>query len=267
MRRGAPARPAADRGAGEARDHRHREGPDRRLGLPRVPAPGPLVRAPARLDRHLVPHSARLQPVREPGQRLALRRRPERDGAAGDRGHVRGRPAADHGRVRAAVRARPAAARGPEAGRDHPAGGCVVHARRARADVAALDAAARLQPPRRARPARARLRRPAGRAPDLPGRDGRPLPRPVARPLPADGLRHRRVGPRLHDPVAGTGLRLPGRDPVRGRRPPRHRGRAVHDQERRLHPRGGRRRAVEARRPPSRAPRSGARDGSSSPST
>ena len=39
VRRRAQARPATDRGARQARDHRHRQGPDRRLGLPRVPAP------------------------------------------------------------------------------------------------------------------------------------------------------------------------------------------------------------------------------------
>ena len=75
---------------------------------------------------------------------------------------------------------------------------------------------------------------------------------PVARPLPAHGLRHRRVGPRLHDPVARAGLRLPRRDHVPGRGPARHGRRAVRHQERRLHPRGGRRRALEARRPPAR---------------
>ncbi len=126
----------------------------------------------------------------------------------------------------------------------------VVHGGRARAGVAELDAAAGLQPPRRAGPARARVRRPPSRAPDLAGRDGRAVPRSVARPLPPDRVRHRRVGPRLHDAVAGAGLRLPGRDHIRRRGAPRHRGRAVHDQERRLHPRGGRRRPVEARRSP-----------------
>ena len=71
---------------------------------------------------------------------------------------------------------------------------------------------------------------------------------PVARPLPPHRLRHRRVGPGLHDHVARARLRLPGRDHLRRRRPARQPRRAVRDQERDLHPRGGRRRAVEARR-------------------
>ena len=71
----------------------------------------------------------------------------------------------------------------------------------------------------------------------------------------------------LHDAVAGARLRLPGRDPLPRCRPARHARRAVRDPERRLHPRGGRRRALEARRPRARAPRSAARGGSSSPST
>ena len=200
VRRRAARRAAADRGAGRARDHGHGQGPDRRLGLPRVPRPRAVRGAPRRLDGHLVPLRAGLQPVREPGQRAALRRRPEHDGAAGDRGHVRGRQARrDDGRVRPALRARPAAARRPQADRDHAARRRLVHARRPRADVAELVAAARLQPPRRARPAHARLRRAQRRAPHLAGRDGRPLPRPLARPLPPHRLRHRRVGPRLHD--------------------------------------------------------------------
>ena len=68
------------------------------------------------------PLRARLQPVREPGQRPALRRRPQHDGAAGDRGHVRRRQAGRRdGRVRPAPRAGPEAARRPRADRDHAA--------------------------------------------------------------------------------------------------------------------------------------------------
>ena len=37
-----------------------------------------------------------------------------------------------------------------------------------------------------------------------------PVPGSQLRPLPAHRLRHRRVGHRLHDPVARAGLRLPG---------------------------------------------------------
>ena len=51
-----------------------------------------------------------LQSLREPGQRAALRRRSQLDGAARDRGHVRRRQARGRdGRVRPAPRARPAA--------------------------------------------------------------------------------------------------------------------------------------------------------------
>ena len=62
------------------------------------------------------------------------------------------------------------------------------------------------------------LRRPrhhAGhRLPHVLRRDDRALPGFQLRPLPAHGLRHRRVGPGLHDPVARARLRLPRRDPL-----------------------------------------------------
>ena len=66
------------------------------------------------------------------------------------------------------------------------------------------------------------------------------------------GVRRRRVGARLHDRLAGAGLRLPRRDPLPRRGHARHEGRAVHDPQRDLHPRGGRRGALEARRRPGR---------------
>ena len=119
--------------------------------------------------------------------------------------------------------------------------------------MAELDDAARLQLPRGSGHLPGVVRRPRDRArdrlPDVVHRDGRPLPRRLVRPLPAYGLRHRRVGPRLHDHVAGARLRLPRRDPLPRRRPARHQGRAVHDQERHLPARGGQRRPLEARRP------------------
>ena len=112
--------------------------------------------------------------------------------------------------------------RDDRAARDRPARGRVVHPRRQPAALAELGAAGRLQLPRGAGPAHRRLprRRPAatGRPPALLRRDGRALPRPLARPLPAYGVRHRRVGPRLHDHVADAGLRLPRRDPLPRRR-------------------------------------------------
>ena len=74
---------------------------------------------------------------------------------------------------------------------------------------------------------------PRYRLPDVVRGDGRAVPRPDTRPLPAHGLRHRRVGPGLHDHLARARLRLPGRDPLRRRRAPRHAGRAVHDHQRR----------------------------------
>ena len=53
-----------------------------------------------------------------------------------------------------------------------------------------------------------------GGTPDIAGRDDRALPRLVGGSLPANGIRHRRVGPGLHDDVTGAGVRLPGRDPL-----------------------------------------------------
>ncbi len=87
------------------------------------------------------------------------------------------------------------------------------------------------------------------RLPDVVRRDGRALPRPHVRPLPPDRLRHRRVGAGLHDHLAGAGLRLPRRDPLRRRRAARLRGEPVRHQERDLPARRGQRRALEARRP------------------
>ena len=62
-----------------------------------------------------------------------------------------------------------------------------------------------------------------GGPPAVVRRDGGPLPRPELRPLPPHGVRHRRVGPGLHDHVAGARLRLPGRDRLPRRRAARHR--------------------------------------------
>ena len=93
-----------------------------------------------------------------------------------------------------------------QAARGHAARGRVVHARGQRAALAEVVAAGRLQPPRGAgaahRGLRGRRPRPPRRAPALVRRDGRALPRPDARALPAHRVRHRRVGPRVHDHVA-----------------------------------------------------------------
>ena len=85
------------------------------------------------------------------------------------------------------------------------------------------------------------------RAPHLVRRDGGALPRPDARPLAPHRLRHRRVGPRLHDDLARARLRLPRRDPLPRRRAARLGGRAADGQQRDLHPRGGQRGPLEAR--------------------
>ena len=130
-------------------------------------------------------------------------------------------------RVRPAGTGHPGAHR-PQAAAHHPARGRLVHRRRQRAAVAELDDAARLQLPRGSGDLPGHLRRPGHRArrrlPDVVRRDGRALPGPGLRPLPAHRLRHRRVGARLHDHLAGAGLRLPRRDRLRRRRAARHQG-------------------------------------------
>ncbi len=160
-------------------------------------------------------------------------------------------------RIRVGIASRAAQAAAP-----HPARRRVVHPRRQPAAMAELVAADRVQPPRRHDPAHDPLPRrrpdPLCGTPDLAGRDDRALPRLVRGPLPAHRIRHRRVGPRFHDDVAGVGLRLSRRDPLPGRGAAQQQGRAVHHHQRDLHPRGRQRRAVEARRPRRRAPRCGA---------
>ena len=89
----------------------------------------------------------------------------------------------------------------------------------------------------------------AGRAPAVVRGDGGALPGSDPRPLPADRVRHRRVGTRLHDHLARTRLRLPRRDHLPRRGGARLGGRAPAHPARHLHPRRGQRRAVEARGP------------------
>ncbi len=85
--------------------------------------------------------------------------------------------------------------RRPQAARDHPAAGRIVHPRRPPAGMAALDDADRLHPARRLGAAPSRLRAGRPHPPDRPShvvrRDGRALPRPHPRPLPPHRLRHR----------------------------------------------------------------------------
>ena len=98
-------------------------------------------------------------------------------------------------------------------------------------------------------------------------RDGRALPRPDARPLAAHRVRHRRVGPRLHDHLARARLRLPRRDPLprrracTTRRASRRRSATRSASTRRTTPSCG---STSTRGP---APRCGGRAGSWSPST
>ena len=100
-------------------------------------------------------------------------------------------------------RARPRPGSAAQAADDPPARGTLVHPRRPPADLAELVAADRLQRPRGAGAAPGpvrRLRRDARhRVPAVLRRDGGALPRPRLRPLPADGVRHRRVGARGDD--------------------------------------------------------------------
>ena len=215
-------------------------------------------------------HAGR-QPVRQPRQRPALRARHEHHGTAPHRGHLRGVAPDGDGRVRAVARPRPDPAHGRAAPRHRPVGRPVVHPRRQRAALAELVDAGRLQLPRGTGPAPRRLRRrrphPLDRAPAVVRRDDRPLPRPRRRPLPADGVRHRRVGPRLHDHVARTRLRLPRRDHLRRRRAARLRG--ANRARSRTRSAFTRRttRCCGSTSTPTRAPRSGGRAGWSSRST
>ena len=206
VRRDAPRPPRGDRGAGPPRHHRHVAGADRHVGLRRRAGPRALQRPQDRLVRRLVPGQRAGQPVRPPRHRPAPGRRPEHHDAARAGGQLPGRhrPRGD-GRVPAQPHP-DAAARGDAAG-DHPAGRGRLHPRRPPAALAELAAAAGLQPPRGPGaapgrvPRRERLR--LGGAPALVRRDGGAVPGRQPGPLPADRVRHRRVGPGLHDHLAG----------------------------------------------------------------
>ena len=186
--------PRRDRRPGRAWHHRPVAGADRGVDLRQGADAGEVPRPAARLVRHLVPRDPRRQPVRPPGVRPEGRRRHEHPGAARARERPRPRSA---GRQRG-VRPRPVdgrAAHRPQTARGHPARGRLVHRRRHRAEVAELDDAARLQPPRGSGHLPGHVRRPRHdprhRLPDVVRRDGGPLPRRVVRPLPAYGVRHR----------------------------------------------------------------------------
>ena len=271
VRRRAAARPARDRGARRARHHRHRARPDRHLGLRRPSAARALRRPPARLGPTSGTAARRARARTRTRSRACTSSSTSTAWSCSRSRTPARRRAAHDGRVRAPPGARPAPARRPQAARDQPAGGHVVHARRQPAALAEVVAARRLQPPRGHGPAHRRLRRRRAhaprRAPALVRRDGRPVPRPDARPLPPHRVRHRRVGPRLHDDLARARLRLPRRDRLPRRGAARHARRAVRDPQRDLHPRGGQRGPLEARRRRRPARRSGASAGWCSPST
>ena len=120
-------------------------------------------------------------------------------------------------------------------------------------DLGALVPADRLRRPRGPRAAPGRLRRrrtdAVGAAPGVDLRDGRAVRRSAPDALLDQLLRRGRVRPRPAGQLADAGLRLPGRDPLLRRRAGRQHGRAVRPAQRRVRPRGGRRRDVEARRP------------------
>ena len=114
-------------------------------------------------------------------------------------------------------------ARRPQAARDHPARGRLVHARRQPAALAEVVAAGRLQPPRGPGPAHRRLRRRRPRAPVAHRLSFAEMVVPYRDPT-ADHYRRTAFdigewGLGLHDHLAGARLRLPRRDrlPRRGR--------------------------------------------------
>ena len=216
----------------QARHRRHRSGVLRHLDLRRRRRSCRVPRPQARMVGYLAQGRARHEPVCAPDQRVALRHRRQRHGGAAGRGRRARRHSRRHGGVRAEARPGPdpcgIAARTAQTPAHHSARRPVVHARRQSAAVAELVVADRLQLPRGHDAAHRAIsgRRPQsfGGAPDVVRRDGGALPRLVRRPLPPHGVRHRGVGPRLHDAVAGTRLRLPRRDPVPRRGAARQRG-------------------------------------------
>ena len=240
--------------AGRARAHRPRPGA--------ASTSGPTARAlmPEKYrDRRLgwadiwVRSTPTGNPYAQPGLRHQADRRHEHDGAAGDRpGRLGRRARPGDGRVRTGPGPRSDPAHRHQAAGDHPAGRPVVRGRRQRDPLAELVVPAGVQLPGGPGHPPGHVQRPrhgAGhRLPHVVRRDDRALPGSQLRPLPPHRLRHRRVGPRLHDDIARARLRLSRRDPLSGRGSHRQPGRAVDHRECHLPARGGQRRAVEARR-------------------
>ena len=191
-------------------------------------------------------HRQRLRP---PGGQPPHRRRPQRDEGRRRPG-LRGHTAAVRGRELFPGRRRHAD--GPQAAGDPSAGGAELRAEGPRADLAAMANAPRLHAARGAGPAHGGVSRSGPRPPHplsrVGGRHGRPLRRSAPDVLPPQRLRRRRVRHRQPGQLAGTGLRLPRRDPLPRRRGQRQPGRRRHHRQRHLHPRGGLRHPLEAPR-------------------
>ena len=154
-----------------------------------------------------------------------------------------------------------AAARHPQADRDHPARGPVVHDRGQPGAVGQVGPADRVQRARGPHAAPGRVRRAADRLPGVRGRDGGAVRRPVAGAVLAELLRQRRVHARPRRRLAAAGLRLPRRHRLPRRRHRRRPRRAQDHPERHLHARGGLRRPLEALGPLHRQPRRRAASG------
>jgi hypothetical protein len=240
--RGDRADPGRRRGLGR-RDGQARAGRRRR---PRRPAVGRLLlprgaRAPRRPGARLPPGRPRRPALGAPGgRRRRLRRHHPRD-------HHRGaRPLRPAGARRARLAGGHPAR--PQADRDHPARGPLVHPRGRRRPLGRLGVPDRLRRPRGPDHQPALHRRPVGRAPRLDRRDGRALRRPLTGPVLAELLRHRRVPLRPVHQLPRAGLRLPGRHPVPGRDHRRRDRCPAGHAQRHLHARGGLRRRLEAHR-------------------
>ena len=217
--------PRRRRGARPARHHRHGPRAHRHLGLRRArSSPSSYARPPRRLVRRLAPRQPRA-PTRTPTRSAACTRRRPQHASSCSRSRT---PASSSGRrrdgrVRAAARAGPAAARRPQAARDHPARGRLVHPRRQRAALAELVDAARASTTARAWSCTRVGYEDGGRVRPIAHRlSFAEMVVPYRDPTPdhyrAHGVRHRRVGPRLHDDLARARLRLPRRDPLPRRR-------------------------------------------------